>query len=244
MAVLSAADLLARLPERTRSHLQALLRALTEGLGPDLVAVLAHGSAVRGGYREDVSDVDLMVVLRRDEPDALKLMANPLILARAAARIEAMILRQDELESSADVFPLLFRDIQRHHAVLHGVDPLRGVQVHDHHLRLRIEQELRDAQIRLRRLMVDEGGDATHMVGPMERKVKQMRSPLHALMQLQGRDCADDLQSVLRGAGQALSVDTTPLFHIREQPEAALKVLRSLLTAAVKAADGHGAEAR
>lgn len=234
---LGTAELFERLPERTRTRLKALVSELAATLGDDLHALLVHGSLVRGGFRDDSSDVDLLLVLKDDAPEKLTSISNALILARAAARIEGMILRLDEIPSSADVFPLLFWDIQQRHVLLHGKDPFEGLAIHDHHIRLRVEQELRESRIRLRRMLVDEGGDARDLVGAMERKVKQLRSPLHALLRLHGKTAQDDLASVYAQAGTLLGVETSVLLQVRERPAAALTSLRQLLDAGVKAAD-------
>lgn len=236
----STEAMMQRLPARTRGRLEELLTALRRALGDDLVAVVAHGSAVRGGYREDHSDVDLMVVLRDDASAKLASISDALLLARASARIEAMLLRADEIADSADVFPLLYADVKGCHAVLHGTDPFSAVKVHDDHVRLRVEQELRDVRIRLRRMIVDESGDAERLAGAVERKVRQLRSPLHALLRLKGRTVDDDVPTVYAAAAELTGVDTSPLLDVRAYPDAALAALRALLEKGVALVDGMG----
>lgn len=198
---------------------------------------MVHGSAVRGGYQQEASDVDLVVVLADDAPAKLARISQPLRVANAAARIETMLLHQDEIAASADVFPLLYRDIQQCHCLLHGADPFANVVIHDHHVRVRLEQELRDARIRLRRIQVDEDGDPSRMAGLMERKVKQLRSGLHALLHLKGKTTGDGVAEVFAAAAGLLDVDTAPLLRIRAAPAEALNALIALLNAATRMAD-------
>jgi predicted nucleotidyltransferase len=244
MGVVDKAALYGRLPERTRRHLADLVAELARVLGRDLVSVVVHGSAVRGGFRDNSSDVDLLVILADDRTEHLRAISNALILARAAARIEAMLVREDELHVSADVFPLLYRDIQQGHALLHGRDVLGALVFDAEHLRLRIEQELREARIRLRRMVVDEGGDPADMVGMLERKVKQLRSPLHALLALCGAPAAEDVASVFRAAGTLLDVGTAPLLEVASRPAEALTAARTLLDRAVTRVDALELAAR
>lgn len=51
-------------------ELQPLVDRLRAAFGDDLVGVYAHGSAATGGYRAGVSDVDVLVVMRRPVPAA------------------------------------------------------------------------------------------------------------------------------------------------------------------------------
>lgn len=60
----------------------------------------------------------------------------------------------DELADLVDVFATRVRDIQRRHEMLLGDDPWAALTVPRPALRLRIEQELRNHQLRLRRAEV------------------------------------------------------------------------------------------
>lgn len=225
------------LPEGLQKRLQALQGELVRSLGDNLVAILAFGSAARGEFREGTSDMDLVVVLREATPKALEAMANPLQVARNAARIEAMVLVADEIPRAADVFPLFYDDIQASHVVLHGQDPFASLAIADHHRRLRIEQELREAAIRLRRAVIDAGGTPRHLVGAIERKIKQVRGPLRALLSLHGKKVGVALPEVLAAAAEHYKVDAAPLGKVRESPAVALEALQRLLNAAIDDVD-------
>jgi predicted nucleotidyltransferase len=236
--------IVALLPTPVRRSLEDLLKALQERLGGSLSAVIVHGSAVRGGYVSGRSDVDLIVVVRRVSRAALESVGPALQLARSMARIEAMILDEAEIAGAADVFPLLYDDVRTAHVALVGDDPFAGLPVSDEHRRLRIEQELRDARIRLRRLVTDAaGGPAEALIGPLHHKLKQLRSPLHALLRLRGETCRDDFETVLRHAGKHFGVDDLLILRAGQAPGPALDALALLLDRAIEAVDGHVASA-
>ncbi len=230
-------DRLRSLPDRVRARLDELERSLSRALGSGLSGLVVHGSVARGAYREGESDVDLIVILTEATRERLDAIANPLAIARNAARIEAMILAKGEVARAADVFPLLYDDIRRCHVTLTGEDPFEDLVVSDHNLRLRVEQELREAQIRLRRAVVDSLGAPRALEGAVSRKVKQIRGPLHALVRLGGKEAGDDLPSVLKAAGALLGVDTGPLTRLSEPGAEGHAALAALLDAAVDAAD-------
>ncbi len=219
-----------------KEQVDALVTALQAAFGDELVCVLAHGSAVRGGWTEG-SDVDLVIVLREASREGLERSANALVGARWAARIESLILLEREIARSADVFPVFYGEIMLQHEVLHGVDPFAGLELHRDHLRLRVEQELREAQIRMRRAVVDAQGRPDHLRGLLTRKVKQVRSPLRVLLELTGRRVSPDLRAVLEAAGALLGVEVAPLVAQDGDVFAAHARLVELLERAIHQAD-------
>lgn len=232
-----AAARLDKLPPPVRRRLDELKQSLTAALGDDLACLLIFGSAARGEYREGQSDIDLMVVLKDAARDKLAAIANPITLARYAARIETMILTVAEIPRAADVFPLLYDDIRRCHLLLAGTDPFSALAISDKHRRLRIEQELREAQIRLRRAVVDAQGAREALAGAVFRKTRQIRGSLRALLALRGHDVGDDFEAVLNKAAALYDVDAAPLRNVHEAPEAAHDALAKLLAAAVDDVD-------
>lgn len=228
------------IPSPVKERLDELCATLEKCLGDGLSAILVHGSAVRGGFHAG-SDVDLVIVLRKAGRAELESIADPLHLARFSARIEAMILVEDEIARAADVFPIFYADLQRHHAVLHGKDPFAGLVIEAAHLRLRVEQELREVQIRLRRAVTDARGNQDALRGVVGRKLKQVRSTLHALLGLKQIAVDDGLAEVIAKACATYGVDGAPLGRVAEAPAAAHDALVALLERAIDDADRLGA---
>jgi hypothetical protein len=225
-----------KLPATIQTRLDELVGKLAKTCGANLVGLVAHGSAVRGGYREGASDIDLVCILDEDSAATLAAIGPALELARFAARIETMILTKAEIARSADCFPLLYGDLARSSATLHGVNPFEGLAISDAHKRLRIEQELREIRIRLRRVATD-FTTAQNFGGAVERKIKQARGPLWALLALRGETVDDDLDSVLRATGKAYEIEPAPLRNAREDAKAAYATLAKLLDAALADVD-------
>jgi predicted nucleotidyltransferase len=237
MTTTTTSGALDALAPATRAPLQALKEGLEGAVGNNLAALVVYGSAVRGGYVADESDIDVIVVLEDTSLPQLHKVAEPLTQARYRGRVEAMILKRDNLAPAADVFPLLYDDLRQRHVILSGTDVFAGLEIADAHRRLRIEQELREARIRMRRAVVDALGSESTIAGAVARKVKQIRSPLHALLCLKGRECDDRLEPVLAAAGQQYGIDTSALARVAAQPEAAHTALRALLDAAIEDVD-------
>lgn len=226
------------LPVAIRSRLDELAKTLETQLGNNLVSLLAFGSAARGGWDSSRSDVDLVLVLKDPSTKELLSIANTLTVARTALRFEAVILQEDEIHRAADVFPLFYDDIRSCHLLLAGKDAFANLEISDAHRRVRIEQELREVQIRLRRVVVDTLGAPNPLAGAVERKVKQIRGPMFALLALRKTPADDDhLDTVLAKARDVWKVDLKSLQNSRKNPTKALEALTTLLSAMIDEVD-------
>lgn len=221
---------------QVQARLDELVRSLQATLGDNLVGIVAHGSAVRGGWRAGASDVDLVCILADASQSALEAMGPALELARFSARIETMIVTRDEIPRSADCFPLLYSDLARTSVTLVGENPFAKLEVPEHHKRLRIEQELRELRIRMRRVATDNAGHHNY-AGAVERKLKQARDPLWSLMAMRGEKLDDTLDAVLAACARVYALELSPLRRIREDPRAAFDTLGALLDAALEDVD-------
>ena len=233
----AASVALEALPPATHAPLLALKEGLEAALGANLSALLVYGSAVRGGYVPGESDIDVVIVLQDTSLPHLLAIAEPLRRARFGGRVEAMILKRENIPRASDVFPLLYDDLRQRNVVLSGTSPFTNLEISDAHRRFRIEQELCEARIRMRRAVVDAMGSEANIAGVVARKVKQIRSPLYALLGLKGISTDDRLEPVFAAAGKAYGIDTTALLQVAKSPEAAHTAFRALLDAAIEDAD-------
>lgn len=133
-----------------RSRAEKFTRALLNVYGDSLRAVVLYGSAARGDYREGISDLNLLVVLRDLDVEQLRRGSE---LARqwlTEKNPPPLLLSETEWRRSADVFPIEYTDIRDAHIVLYGEDPFAGLEIHWEHLRLQCEHELKGKKIQLR----------------------------------------------------------------------------------------------
>lgn len=129
---------------------EGFAQALRERYGDDLVSVVLYGSAARGDYREGVSDLNVLVLLRSMDPAAIRQGTE---LARgwaAEGNPPPLMMSEEEWRASADVFPIEYGDMQDAHVVLHGRNPFEGLVIDWEHLRLQCEHELKSKKIQLR----------------------------------------------------------------------------------------------
>src|SRR5215831_3177906 len=127
--------------------------------GDNLVALVLYGGLARGRYRGPRSNVDLAVVLEDASPERVAEITPLLMAAWRAAHVDAWILAQAEIPRLAEVFPTKLLDIRDHHLLLHGEDVFADLEIDRRLLRLRVEQELTNLSLRLRRTLVTLAAD-------------------------------------------------------------------------------------
>lgn len=233
-----------------RSRLEKLTAELVKAGEGAVSCVAVFGSVARDRYLPGTSDVNLIVVLNDAAPETLSRLSAPLREAYRSHRVEPMLISASEVKRAADVFPTKFMDIQRHHLVLHGSSPFEGLRVHPNHLRLRIEQELRNMLLRVRRRYIAAVVDRDRLRELVREVVPGFAVELAALAELVGKPRPDDgsLSKLLQGSAAAFGWDATRaelLARVHDESasgaevERAISALIDLLERAVAIVDAH-----
>ncbi len=137
--------------------LRTLCRELAEILGENLISLTLYGSAVRKDYIPGRSNINLLAVLNYIDLQILKSIIDPVFRGRRFGIIP-FFLTQEDLRTSADVFPVKFLSMKENYEVLSGEDELGALKIDREHLRLRCEQVIRNILLRMRRHYVLSGG--------------------------------------------------------------------------------------
>jgi hypothetical protein len=143
--------------------LQELVDGLSLALGGKLLSVLLYGSKASGEYREDRSDVNVFILVENASWETLKLLGEPVrVWMRAGHRLPVFI-PKSELQVYADSLPIELLDMQDHHKVVFGSDPLQGLKVDKANLRAQCAQELSVKQLKLRQAVLLAKGNPTRL---------------------------------------------------------------------------------
>lgn len=195
-------------PPDVREALDRLCTGLTTAAGANLHGLLLFGSLARGRFVEDRSDVNVVVVLEDAGADRLSAIAPALRTAFRAARVEPLIITAAEVRGAADVFPTKFLDIQAHHVVLLGKSPFDGLTIAREHLRLRVEQELRNLALRLRRRFITLHEEPASLTGALEDVRSALEVELRHLLALAGKPAPkhDTPEATFAAAATGLSL--------------------------------------
>ncbi len=128
---------------------------LIQTFGDNLSALLVFGSAAVGDFLPGASDINLLVVLKTADLAALR-AARGFRRRLAGQRVAApLILSEEQIRNSADVFPIEFLEIREKRRLLHGRDPFARLRFGLKNLRHECEHELRGRLIRLRESYIE-----------------------------------------------------------------------------------------
>ncbi|GAB4515690.1 MAG: hypothetical protein Tsb0020_34330 [Haliangiales bacterium] len=201
-------------PEPVRVALQRLLDEL-QRVQSGLVGGAVYGSLARGDYHQG-EDIGVVLVFERLSSEVLTAVRGPLRAAWRAVRVRPFLVTRDELPRLADVFPVKIEDMVAHHALLFGEDPFVGIVVEAADLRLRVEQQLRNHVLRLRRHYIYAGDDAFELGKAVVGSAQTLGVELTALLRVCGHPAgAGTLASARAAASDALELDDDVLSRLQ-----------------------------
>ena len=126
-------------------------RRLREAAGENLQSIVLYGSAARGDYHHQTSDLNILCVLKSAKaPDLARLAGTIHWWSGQLKEPPPQFFTAEDLHHCADVFAIELLDIGRSHQVLFGPDPVAGIEVPMNLHRLEVEHGLRSLLQKLR----------------------------------------------------------------------------------------------
>lgn len=170
--------------------------SLVEGsFGSEAISVIIYGSYLRSTFAPGVSDVNVLIVLRRANGDDIRRFGRQGRRFLKRNNVTPLILTQSEFLSSADVFPMEYLDIVERHTVLSGPDLSEELDLSRDNLRHQVEHQLRGSLVSLRQLVS---------------AIDQRRFFRTTLLKRELRAWYGSVSAVLRGLLRLKGVDVTP----------------------------------
>lgn len=169
--------------------------------GSNVESVILFGSAVSGDFHDGLSNVNLLCVVREASFAALRTLAPVAKWWDKQKQPPPLCMTRQELERSTDVFTIELLDIQQHHRVLLGEDPVKDLRIAMDLHRVQVEYELREKLILLRQHILLAEGNESRLWDLLLRSVSSFSTLFrHALIAL-----GDTSQSARREAVHALA---------------------------------------
>jgi hypothetical protein len=178
---------LATPPEVTEA-LQKYRQQIKQAAGTALACLAVYGGVVRGRYQPQRSDINVLLVIAEASIELLQNLSPILTAAWREIRLEPFLLTRKELPRAAVLFPTKMLDIRRFHRLLDGEDLLSGLEIRQEDICLRLEQELRNLAMRLRRRFLSIEQDEQAMRQALLGVAVPLRVSLLALLELNGAE--------------------------------------------------------
>jgi len=185
----------------------------------NLQSVILYGSAASGEFHPEFSDVNILCVLRDTSFSSLSLLAPVVEWWRKQKNPAPLIMTQQEIHRSTDVFSIEFLDMQRQHRVLYGDDVLQGLQISTAQHRVQVEYELREKLIILRQNLLSAHGNKQQLWELMLNSLPSFTTLFrHALIILTGEVAASKRASI-ESLAQHLHFDASGFLQVLDVRE-------------------------
>lgn len=197
---------MAKAPRAPEDIFEAFTADYTAVFGADLESIVLYGSAARGEYLQNVSDINFLILLSDTGMDRLA-AAMPLVIKwRKAMVATPLFLTREYITSSLDVFPIEFLNMQSAYRVVRGRDPLKHLAFDKRLVRLQAERELKAKLLQLRERFMETGGNAKKIAELISISLPAFASIFQAVLFLQDRPACLKLTDLI-----AASAGTTGL---------------------------------
>jgi predicted nucleotidyltransferase len=197
-----------------KQELNFFIEDLVRSHNENLVSVILYGSAATGDFQENVSDYDLLVVLRHVTPKDLR---DAYVAAREWLEMGHRLpvyLTVSELKDAADVFPIEYHQMKKAHIVLFGEDILGEVDISDQNLRHQIEYELRGKLLRLRKLYIPACNNIEKLAELMVKSLSNFIALFRAVLSLHKIDAPQTKSAVINAMAQQFKINPNPFMKI------------------------------
>lgn len=177
-------------------------------------SVILYGSHARGEAIPGSSDVNLMLVVDRLDPDTLRRLEPGFQHWAKRGMAPPLVLTRDEWRRASDVFPVEITDMKAGYRVLRGEDPLKELKVRPADLRPALERELRGKLTRLRQAFIPSESRPDELALVARGSIASLAALWRGLLVLAGRPAPAALRETLVQAGQLLGLETAALEEI------------------------------
>ena len=136
-----------KIADQYKNILRSFNQDLKDIYHEELLSLILYGSAVSGEFVDKHSNLNLLVVLKNTDLEAIKKASK---LIHKFKMINTLFLTEDYITNSTDIFPVEFLDMQENYFLLYGKDVLRDIKIDMRNLRFQCEQELKAKLLKLR----------------------------------------------------------------------------------------------
>jgi hypothetical protein len=124
--------------------------SLQAAWGEHLKSVIRYGAAAVNDHSTVPADQSILVILDEVKAPILALASDPIRQWVKKGHPMPFIFDEQTFANSTDIFPIDYLNMQDHHEILCGADPLKDIRIDMRHLRLQCESEMRGKLIHLK----------------------------------------------------------------------------------------------
>lgn len=190
--------------------LNDLVQQLRDDLGDDLHSVVLFGSAVTGDFQENVSDLNVLCVLKVVGTAQLEKAYPSVDRWMKKKQPTPTFLSLEEIRNAHDAFAIEFLDIRAAYKILHGEDVISAISVDPAHHRHQVEHELRSRLLRLRERFLALQKDRRQLIQLMVDSIPTFSTLFRHALILGGEEPPVKKREIFRRAAVRFSISAEP----------------------------------
>ncbi len=195
------------------------VKRIREAGGANVESVILFGSAVAGDFHPERSNLNMFCVLRDASFDSLRALTPVTRWWDRQKQPPPLCMTREELERSTDVFPIELLDMQQHHRVLFGDDPLLELTIPMNLHRVQVEYELREKLILLRQHVMMASESEGRLAEVLLRSVSSFSTLFrHALIAL-GEATPGNKREAIKSLERRLDLDFSAALQVLDARE-------------------------
>ncbi len=189
---------------------QGFLEDARRAFGDLLKALCLFGSAARSEWIRKRSDLNFLLVLEEKGSEELE-KAFGLVKRWSKKGVAIpLILTEEDIRRSLDVFPLEFLDMKLFHVTLFGEDPLHDLEIDRGALRLQCEREAKGKLLLLEEAYIATAGREKHIRAVVQQSIKAFLAIFQGALWLLGKDIPIKRETLIIEASRDLGLRGDP----------------------------------
>ncbi len=200
-------------------QLDEFVGRIREAARENLQSIVLYGSAAAGDFNPEFSNLNLLCLLRETSFAKLSAIAPVVAWWHRQKHPVPLVMTEEELERSADVFSIELLDIQRHHRILLGHDALSKLHIPMFLHRAQVEYELREKIVLLRQRLLLVAAKDRELWDLLLSSLPAVTTLLrHALIAL-GDDSPRSKREAVQTLAARIQFDPSPLLQLLDVRE-------------------------
>jgi hypothetical protein len=199
------------LPASIREGVKDFSEKVSEILGDNLQSITVVGSSLTADFKPGQSDINTVLVLRKQNLDALNAVASLSKPMRKKNISSPLLMTSSYIKRSSDVFGVEFLDFQLTHRIVLGEDPFSPLIFEKKNVRLQCERELKATLIRLRQGYIASAANRRLVRDILISTAKAMAPLLRAMLWLKDIDRVSETIPTFIKAADTFTIKTDSL---------------------------------
>ena len=182
--------------------------------GGNLKSIVLYGSATGADFVARRSNINLMIILTQVTRAALKKSLKTVAKGRKKGIVAPLLLDEEHIRRSADVFPIEFLDIQENHVALFGEDPFARLEIDRGNVRLQCEHELKGKLIHVRQGYLERGLLRKDITALLVESLTSFIPVFRNMLRLKGQELPRRRLEVIERTAQVFGVSSSPFLKV------------------------------